>query len=72
MTVFVPPKMKYTNDPESSQQREKRLKDDFMKNFVNINFYGMQSNVKNPMNSPGWKFSPSQSLNIESETRKLF
>ena len=25
------------------------------KNFVDINFYGMQSKVKNPMSSPEWR-----------------
>jgi hypothetical protein len=28
------------------------MKDDYYKNFININFYGMQSKVVNPMTSP--------------------
>ena len=37
--------------------RMQNMKDDFRKNFVDINFYGMQSKVPNPMSNPDWRHS---------------
>jgi len=44
--------MVYSDEPENGDEKEKRMKDDYYKNFININFYGMQSKVVNPMTSP--------------------
>ena len=32
------------------------MKDTYKKQFVDINFYGMQSKIKNPMNNLKWKY----------------
>lgn len=41
---------------ESAEEVKQRAQEEFNRHFVNINFYGMQTKVKNPMNSPKWKF----------------
>ena len=33
------------------------MKDEYKKNFVDINFYGMQTKVQNPMSNPEWRES---------------
>ena len=43
---------KFKGNHVHSIVKKKRLKDEFKKNFVEINFYGMQTKVKNPMSSP--------------------
>ena len=37
------------------QDRVKHLKDEYRRQFVDINFYGMQTRTSNPMHSPDWK-----------------
>ena len=47
------------------------MKDEYHKNFININFYGMQSKVQNPMSSPDWKFKPNQTFCVNPEIEDL-
>ena len=47
------------------------MKEDYYKNFISINFYGMQSKVKNPMNSPQWKYKPAEPFSINPEVEAL-
>lgn len=48
------------------------MKDEYKKNFVDINFYGMQSKVKNPMSSPEWRDTfPAQNAEREKNLKKL-
>lgn len=62
--------MIYTEDPETGEEKEKRMKDDYYKNFININFYGMQSKVVNPMSSPKWLLK-AKDLSVEADKEKL-
>jgi len=41
---------KAKNNFEEVKQRMQNFKDEYRRNFVDINFYGMQSKVSNPMN----------------------
>jgi hypothetical protein len=34
---------------------EQRMKAEYRRHFVDVNFYGMQTKVSNPMSSPEWK-----------------
>ena len=45
-------------------ERLKNSKAEFRRQFVDINFYGMQSKVKNPMSDPNWReaFKKRQSM----------
>jgi len=36
------------------KQRMQSFKAEYQRQFVDINFYGMQSKIQNPMNSPNW------------------
>jgi hypothetical protein len=36
-------------------ERMKHMKDEYNKNFVDINFYGMQTKIQNPMSHPEWR-----------------
>lgn len=67
-SMFDPKSLRFSNGPETGAQRQTRLKDEFRKNFVDINFYGMQTKVQNPMSSPNWTYSPTQSMNADPET----
>ena len=40
---------------EEIKERMQNMKDEFKKNFVDINFYGLQTKVQNPMHSPEWR-----------------
>ena len=62
--------MVYSDEPENGDEKEKRMKDDYYKNFININFYGMQSKVVNPMTSPQW-LAKAKKLSIEADKEKL-
>ena len=48
------------------------MKDDYRKNFVDINFYGMQSKVQNPMSNPEWRDTfPIKNAEREKNLQKL-
>jgi hypothetical protein len=39
---------------EEVKQRMQNFKAEYQRQFVDINFYGMQSKIQNPMSSPNW------------------
>ena len=45
-----------------------RMKDEYRRQFVDVNFYGMQTKVKNPMSSPEWKKADIFSFKREDES----
>jgi hypothetical protein len=48
------------------------MKDEYRKNFIDINFYGMQSKVHNPMANPEWRDTfPKQNAERELNIKKL-
>ena len=48
------------------------MKYEYRKNFVDINFYGMQSKVQNPMSNPEWRDTfPKENAEKENNLRKL-
>ena len=59
------------NSKETTEEFEKRMKDEYKKNFIDINFYGYQSKIPNPMSSPTWRFKGKESLNVDAENEAL-
>ncbi len=39
----------------TEEDRIKQFREEYRRQFVDINFYGLQSKIKNPMTSPNWK-----------------
>jgi len=57
---------------ESIKERMESMKYEYRKNFVDINFYGMQSKVQNPMSNPEWRDTfPKENAEKENNLRKL-
>lgn len=46
------------------------MKAEYRRQFIDVNFYGMQSAVKNPMTDPNWRFNPEE-FNTDKETEAL-
>lgn len=40
------------------------MKDSYKKSFIDINFYGMQSKVKNPMHDIKWAWKDNKTPNV--------
>jgi hypothetical protein len=53
-----------------TKERINNLKDEYNRQFVDINFYGLQSKIQNPMNSPNWKETTNKSELEAIERRK--